>query len=116
INRDEALNGQNCSLQKTDITELKYQALSGAAALSGLRAARTIAAGTVLTEKLIKKIPVIQRGDQVMINVKEGAVTAAVEGVARQDGACGDKIWVENARTHKLLHALIKERGKVVLL
>jgi flagella basal body P-ring formation protein FlgA len=48
-----------------------------------------------------------------MVNMAAGMVRASVAGVARETGCVGDKIWVENQNTHKMIHAEVSGKGKV---
>jgi flagella basal body P-ring formation protein FlgA len=39
-----------------------------------------------------------------------------MSGRARESGSIGDKIWVENEMTHKLLKTKVIDHGKVILI
>ena len=82
----------------------------------GQKSLRSIGQGTILYNRLLSPIPVVSKGDQLDIKVMHGNVMISVLAIARENGNLGQKIWVENATTHKLVHVLIKDKNTAVVL
>jgi flagella basal body P-ring formation protein FlgA len=98
-----------------DITTFGPKPLFNTDSLTGVRAVRTINPGTILHTRLIETIPAIQKGDLVEILVCKGRVRVAVQGIAREPGKIGERIWVENTNSRKLVQAIVKNKGTVTI-
>ena len=81
--------------------------------LDGMRASRTIRAGSILHERMVLSVPVVEKGEPVSIICAKGRISIAVAGIARENGGKGERIWVENSATHKLIRVMVSEKGKV---
>ncbi len=84
--------------------------------LTGKKAARTIKAGSILHQRMVINVPVIEKGEPVSIVFSQGSFSIAVAGIARENGGKGERIWVENSATHKLIRVIVREKGKVHVL
>jgi flagella basal body P-ring formation protein FlgA len=78
-------------------------------------ALRSVAAGGILHDRMLRAIPVVARGDQVRIHYIGERVKISVLGVARDNGGSGERIWVENLQTGKLIRAAVSGKGSVVV-
>ena len=114
--RGTLLTSENCSIEEKDITHYKYIPYNTIHDIENTKSSRAIQAGTIIYDKAIFKIPVIERDDQVQIVVTHGRVRICMWARARESGSVGGKIWVENEMTHKLLKTRILSHGKVLLL
>lgn len=114
IDRGKEISKSDCELEVVDITQLGPTAYTSIDQLTDKIALRTITPGTIIHNGLIRARPVIEKGDIVFIRLKMGKVKIEVSGVARENGGIGDRIWVENSSSHKLIRASIKEKGIVV--
>ena len=76
-------------------------------AIDDMQAARTIRKGMPLTVSNVKPVPLIRRGDRVMVTTRIGSVVAMIEGTARQDGGRGETIRVVNEVTRKSLEGVV---------
>lgn len=113
ILRGQQITSQDCELKSMDITTFGPQPLFNTDSLKGVRAVRTINPGTIIHTRLIKAIPAIEKGDLVEILVVKGRVKVAVQGIAREPGVIGEKIWVENKNSRKLVQVIVKNKGTV---
>ncbi len=93
-------------MKNLDITGKKnfYDSISE---LEGMQAKRTIKKGTILTANNVEGIPVIRRGDKVIIKVQVGSVVVHTEGTAREDGGLNENIRVYNRMAKKTLHCTV---------
>ena len=115
ISRGEEFNSQNCSLAVMDITNFAYIPLRQIPEEGTMTAIRTVNAGSILHDRMLKAIPTVARGDQVRITFSGERVRVSVLGVARESGSNGDRIWVENSQTGRLVRAAVSGRGSVTV-
>jgi flagella basal body P-ring formation protein FlgA len=116
ISRGTVLSAENCVLEKKDITRFGYEPFLSLSDIGSFVATRTIAKETIIHNKLITKRPVIIKDDQVFVISSQGPIRISVIMRAREDGAVGDRIWVENPESHKLLKTKVVGKGRVSLL
>ncbi len=57
------------------------------------------------------RVPIVRRGDRLILDSKVGAVTASVPAEAMQDGGKGDTIRVKNLQSGKVQPAQIVRAG-----
>lgn len=115
INRDEPVSQEDTELRHMDITHFRYRPFTEMSDILEKSAARSISSGTILHDLLLKKEPAVFKGDLVYIGLKKGAVTVSVPVRARESGTVGERIWVENVNTHKLLQVIIQGKGLAIL-
>lgn len=116
IDRGSPILKSDCELRSIDITRYGPTPYLSVSEVEGKKANRTIVPGTILSSQLMKQIPVIEKGQEVYIGLERGKVKIEVAGVARENGSIGDKIWVENLKSHKLIRVEVKGKGTVVLI
>lgn len=116
ISRGSLLTQDNCVLGKKDITRFGYEPFLSISDIGSYVATRTIPKETIIHNKLITKRPVIIKDDQVFVVSSQGPIRVSVIMRAREDGAVGDRIWVENPESHKLLKTKVVGKGRVSLL
>ena len=88
VDRGEPLN---------DAVRLERVEVTGAAPLAGgagWTAARSLRAGTVLTERLVAAPPAAERGDPVRLRYRRGGVAVSLDCTARERGAVGETVRV----------------------
>jgi flagella basal body P-ring formation protein FlgA len=115
ISRNQELNNENCSLAVMDITNFAYIPMSKLPESGAMMTMRSVNAGSILHDKMMKTVPVVARGDQVRISFNGERIKVSVLGVARESGVSGERIWVENLQTGKLVRAAVSGRGSVTV-
>jgi len=115
ILRGQIINRENCEIKNLDITRFAPVPFTSFEQLQEMRAARTISSGTIIHSRLLQVIPAVEKGDQVQILFEKGRVKLSVTGVAREPGKVGERIWVENAATNKLIRVVVRGKGKVCI-
>jgi len=115
ISRDEELTNENTTLAVMDVTSFAYTPMSQIPESGAMVTMRSVNTGAILHDKLMKTVPVVSRGDQVRISFNGERVRISVLGVARESGVNGDRIWVENLQTKKLVRAAVSGRGSVTV-
>lgn len=116
IPRGTILTDENCSIEEKDITNYNYIPYNKLIEIENTKSSRAIQTGTIICDKLVFKTPIIERDDQVQIVVTHGRVRICMSARARESGSVGEKIWVENEMTHKLLKTKVLSHGKVILI
>ncbi|MBF0102126.1 MAG: flagellar basal body P-ring formation protein FlgA [Desulfobacterales bacterium] len=74
----------------------------------GMRLKQTISANSVLRANLVEISPIVKKGDQVKMIAQKGVLRVSTLGIAKEDGAMGEQIKVENVKTNKVVS------GKVI--
>jgi len=115
IQRGEELTDENTMVQLTDITNFSYTPLTAIPNAGTATALRFVPMGGILHEKALRAIPLVARGDQVRIHYIGERVKISVLGTARDSGGNGERVWVENLQTGKLIRATVSGKGSVIV-
>lgn len=113
VQRGEAIHAADMLVREHDITTYRYDPVTDPGTIVGQRAIRTISPGTILHRGMIEIPPAVVKGDIVAIMVSSGRLRLSVSARARGNGRIGDRIWVENLASHKLVRAVVTARGVV---
>ncbi|MBD3319599.1 MAG: flagellar basal body P-ring formation protein FlgA [Chitinivibrionales bacterium] len=116
IGRGERLGPHNCSVARKNISQYRYTPYSDIRALENRTTVRTIVQGSIISDKNTEKPPLVCKGDLVSIIMRRGPVAVAVDGRARENGSAGDRIWVENISSRKLVRGKIINASEVAII
>jgi flagella basal body P-ring formation protein FlgA len=58
----------------------------------------------------------VEKDDAVSILYSSKRFSIAIPAIAREPGAIGDRIWVRNMNSNKLIRAQIREKGIVTVI
>ncbi len=72
-----------------------------------------VKSGTVLTKELMEEIPLINKGDKVVIHAGKDGVDISVDAISRQDGCAGDVISVQS--NNKIFKAKVIDKFNLTL-
>jgi len=72
-----------------------------------------VAEGEILAQDDIEEIPLIERGDKILVMVRLGGITVSATAVALEDGMKGQVIGVKNDRSGKRLQGVVVASGVV---
>lgn len=97
-----------------NVTRLNGNPLKKEFAISDYRAKSFIKKGEILFEEKIEKIPLINSGDKVFAEVRNGNVVVTTEAIARQQGSAGDLIELIS-QNNKIIKAKIVDANKVII-
>ena len=95
IRRGAVIELDNLAMGKRDVAMLPPGFFSGTEPLQGMEAKTTIPKGSTLFEWMVKKAPLIRRGDEVMILLKGEGLLVKAKGVSLMDGSLNEKIKVQ---------------------
>jgi flagella basal body P-ring formation protein FlgA len=104
------------AVQDADLTRLDRKPLRDASELGGLAPVRTLGAGRVLTPDLLVPVVVVRRGEPVDLKVEGRSMTVVARGIARADGAPGDRLAAENAVTGAVVVGEVQADGSLLVL
>lgn len=115
IKRNEVIDAGKLELSRMDITAFRYTPYTDMSSIIGNIAVKTLSPGTIIHKRCIRPIPDVCKGDRVFIIMEKGTVRLSVPARAREEGVKGDRIWVENLNSHKLIRVRIADKGIVHL-
>lgn len=113
--REAVISEQMVETRRMDVTHLGDQVITDLARCEGMRLARNVTRGTVLTTATLERIPDIEPGEQTTIVYNDGLLEITAPGVALQRGCTGDIIRVKNSSTRAVLMARVVNRETVVI-
>ncbi|MSR75874.1 MAG: flagellar basal body P-ring formation protein FlgA [Planctomycetes bacterium] len=100
-----ALSAADVKLAVLPSAALPQAALAGPEPVLGLLPKGRIEAGRVLQLSDFRRLPVVVRGDPVIVEVINGPLTVRGEGVVQMDGASGEQVQVKTRPGNKMLTA-----------
>jgi flagella basal body P-ring formation protein FlgA len=113
--RHERITIEEQTSQRIETTGLPDDLIFDETEIRGKRAARIIAASTILCRSMLERVPVVKEEDAVTIAVRSGNTTVKVQGVAKQGGCVGDMITVQRSGSHDRLRATVLDTRTVML-
>lgn len=113
IMRGEVVSPSACEVSVIDITHYGILPCDSLSKVVGKKALRQITPGVALSSQWLEQIPDIEKGDPVRLETGKNLVRVAVDAIARESGSAGDKIWVQNVASHKMVRVVVTEKGKV---
>jgi flagella basal body P-ring formation protein FlgA len=115
IKRGEPVSLSDLAVERRDITRVFDKVVTSAGDFDGMRASKSIHAGKPIERDLLEPIPVINRGDEVVIKCDVGALEISTTGIAKEDGLAGDQITVQNKDTNQRINAEVLSPGVVIV-
>ena len=79
----------------------------------GRRMVRSLSSGAALNERDVESVPLVGRGDAVLLVARVGAVVATVPGKALESAGVGETLRVENGVSGQALTGVLREGGVV---
>jgi flagella basal body P-ring formation protein FlgA len=116
ISRGTIIAITDLELKKVDLSKFSPDPYFTMNDLLGQKTICSINQGSIFFNKLLTPVPVISKGDNVAIKVTQGNVRISVMAIARENGEIGQKIWVENTTTHKLVRVMVKDKNSAKVL
>ena len=114
ISRGDTIGQDDVALRKMNVSGYKDYFVS-LSELAGKQAKRKIKAGTVLTGKNVEPIPVIRRGDRVVMKAFIGNVVITAKGTARENGGLNESIRIYNDTTRKTIICTVIDSRTVLV-
>jgi flagella basal body P-ring formation protein FlgA len=113
IKRGETVDIGNLFVERRDVTRHFGKLVQAAHSFSDIRAKRTINAGSVIVSDMVEPIPMVSRGEEVLIRCDVGNMEITTTGIAKENGLQGDRIEVANKSTKRRITAEVESPGVV---
>ena len=113
IRRGDRLTPGSVTKERREVTTQMGRYATDLSKLAGMQAKATIGMGQPVDLRYLQRIPVVERRDRVRIEVHVGAITASTAGIAKEPGAVGDRILVQNLSSRQDLLAEVVGPGVV---
>ena len=83
--------------------------------LIGQEAQKSLKEGKIINEKDIGAKVLVKRNDVVLAVYRTDRMQITAKAIAQQDGAYGDRIELQNMKTHKVLTGVVQDASTVVI-
>jgi flagella basal body P-ring formation protein FlgA len=94
IKKGEIFSLSDFTAEVKDVSAYGDQVISDKNEIENCRANIAIRKGDVLIERMVEAVPLIKRGNEVMVYAEYGSVVVNFPAIAREDGVKGEKIRV----------------------
>lgn len=115
VKRGEVLTLDDVETGRVKAVKPILNALSQVEDAVGLEVGQNLESGKVLTFGVLKKPSIINRGDRILLVMERGPIKITVPGIAREKGARGSTIPVENLQTKKVVYGEILDEKTVLV-
>ncbi|MFW5959938.1 MAG: flagellar basal body P-ring formation chaperone FlgA [Chitinivibrionales bacterium] len=113
LKRGTRLKESDLKILKKDITDYFTVPYTEVEELKGGVLKRSVSGGTIISERDIKRVMDISKGEPVSIKYVSQDIKISVRGIAREGGDKGDVIWVKNSSSKKIVRAEVTGKGRV---
>ena len=113
IRRGDMINRRQVRLREVLIDDEQQPYLSDTSLVTGQVAASSINPGDLVTAGSVKLPIAVTRRQRVSVELDTGGIKITFNGIAQGEGAVGETIEVQNAKTGQRFNATVIARGKV---
>lgn len=114
IKSGEILNGSDFFVIEKDVAKFSSTPLTSFSQLTEARASRNINKEAILTDNMVKSIPIIQRGDRLNAALINGSVQISFFVTAREEGYIGENIKIVRD-DRKIFHGKVIDSDHVII-
>jgi flagella basal body P-ring formation protein FlgA len=107
LGKYQPIEADDIIVKKMNLARVPANVVVRADQVLGLRARHSIAANCLLRNDQIESLPVIRRGDVVQMIAESDVLKVAAKGMAKENGAVGERIRVMNLRSRKIIYAQV---------
>ena len=83
--------------------------------LEGFQLTRNLEEGEMLSIHMVKKVPLVKRGDRIMLIAKRGSLKVTAPGLVRENGFKDQMIKVENMQSHKIVYGTVLNSRTIIV-
>lgn len=113
LKKGDVITADDLAYSDRDRADSPGDAVRDLEGLIGLRSKRALAADQLLREGDFEAVPIVERGDRVMLVLQSGALMIQAAGQAKERGATGDWIRVVNLDSKRELTGRVDREGRV---
>ncbi len=114
IRRNENLSANLFDVKIEDVSLYEGKTLNVDDNLANFRSKVLVKAGTILSKYMIEPVPIVSKGDKIILHTGRTGVDISIDVIARQDGCAGDVISVY-ANGSKLYKGKIVDKNNLTL-
>lgn len=114
IARGDMINRRQVRLREVLIDDAQQPYLADTALVTSQVAANTINPGDLITASSVKLPIAVTRRQRVSVELNNGGIKITFNGIAQSEGAIGETVEVQNAKTGQRFNAIVVANGKVV--
>ncbi len=115
ISRDEVIHRSHLEKRDRWYTSLPSGLITSADQIVGKVARQNILPGDPIREKCLRDAILVRKGHLVRANITTPGFSVGTQVIALEEGARGETIQVRNAKTEKLMTAVVDGAGRVTL-
>jgi flagellar basal body P-ring formation protein FlgA len=113
LGKFQPIEADDILVQKMNLACVPANVIVRADQVLGLRARHNIAANSVLRSDQVESPPVVLHGEVVQMIAESAVLRVAAKGLAKENGAVGDRIRVMNLRSKKIVYAQVVDHQTV---
>ena len=115
IAKGETVSEEMLKVQTIRQSKLKPFMVTDKEKLVGQEAQHSLKEGKIITEKDVGAKLLVHRNDVVLAVYRTDKMQITAKAIAQQDGAYGDRIELQNMKTHKILIGRVQDTSTVVI-
>ncbi|MEE2833499.1 MAG: flagellar basal body P-ring formation chaperone FlgA [Candidatus Latescibacterota bacterium] len=113
VRRGSPLESDAFVIEERDITSLKHGWFDALEDLADAQAGRPIGIGEIVSHRHVEPIPVVHRGDDIIMAVMTDNMSLLAAGEALQDGGVGERIRVRNLDSKKVIYGRVVDASTI---
>ena len=112
--------GHVLDMNDVEITEVQSRKMlrnmvTGWDQLKGYQLTRNLEEGETLSTYMLKKVPLVKRGDRITLIAKRGNLKVTAPGVVRENGFKDQMVKVENIQSHKIVYGTVLDSRTIIV-
>jgi flagella basal body P-ring formation protein FlgA len=115
LSRKERLTSDDVNLERWDILKLRDEPIDPATDISAFQVHYSAMKGTILTQRHVRLIPVVSRGDIVIGQLQRGLLEINLQVEVVEEAAPGQTVRVRNIKSRKLLTGIVSNENTILL-
>lgn len=115
IAKGEVLTEKMLQSENIRRTRLKPAMVTDKEKLVGQEAKKALKAGKIINDKDVGAKVLVKRNDIVLAVYRTDKMQITAKAIAQQDGAFGERIELQNMKTHKVLTGIVQDAATVVI-
>ncbi len=113
IGRHDVLTERDIESRTLEVTKMVQWAMTDPDSVLGQRSKRTINPGQLVDRRWLEEVPLIKRGEHVMMEYSSGAVRVTANVVAMEDGYRDEQIMVKSTQAKRLMPVIVVDGNTV---
>lgn len=105
----------NVRAEKKEISNLRSGYFTDSQNIINKQATRSLAQGTIITQRNITEPKLIKRGEKVTIKISSPNLEISTSGIALMDGIQNQNIRIKNTKSQQIVQATVVNKGLVVV-